>query len=295
MPELPEVETMVRCIAPIVGRQVVRVFRPRNHRQPIGFHPSWEAIKRRILGAVVTSVARRGKRVVVHLNQDQCLVIEPRMTGLVMLRNPPNESHLRMVIDLICSDEHQQGAKQNRASNKLQLLFWDQRGLGQVHIMSRDEFAKRLGPSVLGPDALTISRREFAARLASTSRPVKPALMDQQLLAGIGNLYASEMLHRAGINPLIPADRLSKSQTDCLWRAMRAVLREAIAHQGSTLRDGTYRISADEIGDHQNHLRVYQRAGSLCSQCRRHEIVRIVQVQRSTFYCPGCQPMKGDQ
>ena len=123
-------------------------------------------------------------------------------------------------------------------------------------------------------------------------RAIKVALLDQKALVGVGNLYASELLHRAGVHPARPCSRLTREQWQRIHAAMREVLAEAILHQGSTLRDGTYRIAREETGQFQFRLRVYQRHGEKCLQCGRGEIVRIVQAQRSTFFCPVCQPKR---
>lgn len=277
MPELPEVETMRRCIESVSGLSIARAWRPRSKLQSIRFVPSWREVRAGLRGRLIKEVARLGKRLVLHLDNSCCLVIEPRMTGLVMLASPPNRSHLRLVVELRGRDEQQ-------------LLFWDQRGLGVVQLLTEAIFAQQYGPGRIGPDALTISQADFAARFRALRRPIKVALLDQKALAGIGNLYASEMLHRAKIHPGTPCDRLSTVQWGRLWSAMQAVLVEAVAHQGTTLRDGTYRIAAGETGNHQHHLRVYQRHGQTCLQCRHGRIVRIVQAQRSTFFCPQCQP-----
>ena len=120
-------------------------------------------------------------------------------------------------------------------------------------------------------------------------RAIKVALLDQKALAGVGNLYASEILHRAGIHPARSCRRLRKAQWQRVHAEMLCVLHDAIQHQGSTLRDGTYRIARDAPGNYQFSHRVYQRHGQACLACGKAQIVRIVQAQRSTFYCPACQ------
>lgn len=276
MPELPEVETMRRCVEPVAGSLIARAWRPSSKLQSIRFIPSWREVRNGLKGRRIAEVARLGKRLILQLDDSRRLVIEPRMTGLVMLASPPNQSHLRLVLELSCRDAPR-------------LLFWDQRGLGVVQLLTEATFARQFGPDRIGPDALTVAKGDFAARFQNSGRPIKVALLDQKALAGIGNLYASEMLHRARIHPRTPCDRIPIAQWVRLWKAMQGVLAEAIAHQGTTLRDGTYRIAADEPGTHQNHLRVYQRHGQPCLQCRGGRIVRIVQAQRSTFFCPRCQ------
>jgi formamidopyrimidine-DNA glycosylase len=126
-------------------------------------------------------------------------------------------------------------------------------------------------------------------RLVGSRRAIKVALLDQHAISGIGNLYASEILHRAGIHPAKACNKLKPRHWAAIHAAIQKVLKEAIRHQGSTLRDGTYRVARDEPGNYQDKHRVYQRAGQPCLQCGAAEIVRIVQAQRSTFFCPVCQ------
>ena len=221
-------------------------------------------------------VARVGKRVVVELDDGDRIVFEPRMSGLVLLADPPTDEHVRLVFEL-------------SGRPKRELLFWNQRGLGVVRLMSPRVFAQQCGPDRLGPDALAITVAELRQRLSSSRRAIKVALLDQRALAGIGNLYASEILHRAGIHPESPCTQLTPRDWRRIHTMMGEVLDEAIRHQGSTLRDGTYRIARNEPGNFQFRHRVYQRHGEPCLQCDETEIQRIVQAQRSTFFCPACQ------
>jgi formamidopyrimidine-DNA glycosylase len=276
MPELPEVETMCRGIKPILGSRIVDVKRPRSRLQSIIIEPRFDVFRRRLKGRTIQGIDRLGKRVVLNLDSGDRLVLEPRMSGLILLRRPPNETHLRLVFQL-------HGGKAD------QLLFWDQRGLGVASLLAAEEFRDRLGPEKIGPDALTITSEILRERLGHSRRPIKVALMDQRSLAGIGNLYASEILHRCRIHPARPCYRLRRQDWIAVRAAMREVLDDAILHQGSTLRDGTYRIARNEPGNFQVRHRVYQRHGEECLQCGRTEILRIVQAQRSTFFCPACQ------
>ena len=148
-----------------------------------------------------------------------------------------------------------------------------------------------MGPEKLGPDALEVSAERLRQRLARSRRAVKVALLDQRAVAGVGNLYASEILHRARIHPATPCNRLRPGDWVRVHAQMREVLLHAIELQGSTLSDGTYRTAENEPGGFQAWLRVYQRAGEPCLQCGKGSIVRIVQAQRSSFFCPVCQAL----
>ena len=167
-------------------------------------------------------------------------------------------------------------------------MFWDRRGLGLVRALKPAELEKLYGPAKLGPDALVISCDELRTRLGGSRRAIKVALLDQRAVAGIGNLYASEMLHLAGIHPAHRCDQLRPDDWRRLQQSARQVLEAAIRHEGSTLADGTCRNALNEQGGFQNHHRVYDRAGKPCLACGG-AIVRIVQAQRSTFFCPECQ------
>lgn len=281
MPELPEVETMRRGIAAAVGSRIGDLRRPPSRLMPIKTSPSLARFRRRVIGRQIHAAERVGKRVVVVLRGEDCrpadrIVFEPRMSGLVLLGHPPDTEHLRLVFEL--------SGRRTR-----QLLFWDKRGLGSVRLVSAGRFARDYGHQHLGPDALEISLDDLRHRLGSSRRAIKVALLDQKMLAGVGNIYASEILHHAGIHPQVSCNQLRPGHWRRLHSALGEVLREAIRLQGSTLRDGTYRIGRNRPGSYQIYHRVYQRNGQKCLTCGRAEIVRIVQVQRSTFFCPRCQ------
>lgn len=276
MPELPEVETMRRGILPIVGGTVAAFHRLPCQRRPIAIAPRPSSISRTLRGRTVTAIERRGKRVAVCFDTGHRLVFEPRMTGLVLLDDPPSKAHCRARLILDGVDDSE-------------LVYWDRRGLGSIRLLTADEYATVLGPPNLGPDALATSAGEIQSRLGASKRAIKVALLDQRVLAGVGNLYASELLHRASVHPESPCDKLSAKQ----WRKIHAtlveVLEEAILYEGSTLSDGTYRTALNDEGRYQNEHRVYDREGELCPTCRQDSIQRIVQAQRSTFFCPTCQ------
>lgn len=276
MPELPEVETMRRGIAPIVGCRIRDVERPKCAKRPILIAPRIDAFRERVAGHTITGVDRVGKRVVVRLDSGEAIVIEPRMTGLVLLAAPPTHEHLRLRVKLA-------------GGQPQELLFWDRRGLGLVRLVGPEEFIERYGDEKLGPDALRLTAATLRERLAGSRRAIKVALLDQRAVAGIGNLYASEILHLAGVDPARPCNALRPAEWAAVHKATLEVLELAIRYEGSTLSDGTYRNALNQAGGYQNEHRVYDRAGQVCPGCGRGEIVRIVQAQRATFYCPCCQ------
>jgi formamidopyrimidine-DNA glycosylase len=276
MPELPEVETMRRGIAQVAGSRIVAVVLLPCERKPIRFLPSNKAFEQRAKGQVISEVDRLGKRVVLRLASGDAIVIEPRMTGLVLTADPPTNEHLRVRFDL-------------RGGATKRFWFWDRRGLGGVLLVDQKELARLENGEKLGPDALKISAEDFRARLGATKRAIKVALLDQKLLAGVGNLYASELLHLAGVHPGKVCNRIDGKSWQRMHEAMIDILLLAIENEGSTLSDGTYRNVLNADGGFQNMHRVYDREGENCTTCSKGVIARVVQAQRATFYCPKCQ------
>jgi len=278
---------MRRGIAPVVGYRITAVERPRCRLKPIAIEPELPQFRRRAVGKRIERVGRLGKRVLVYLEGEEVIVLEPRMTGLVLLADPPNREHLRLCLHLTADAASNGSALQTGAT--LSLMYWDRRGLGSVRLFAVDELHRRYSDGMLGPDALEISIDELRARLGSSRREIKVALLDQKAVAGIGNLYASEILFLARIHPRRPCHTLRKSEWLKLHAAMQEVLEEAIRYEGSTLGDGTYRNALNQQGSYQNHHRVYARAGKDCPRCGHNSIVRTVQAQRATFHCTRCQ------
>lgn len=271
---------MRRGIAAAVGSRVVDVEKFRCRCKPIEVSPRGNSFRRRVQGARITKLSRAGKRVVIWLESDDAIVIEPRMTGLVLVVDPPTAEHLRWRLQL------EGGPLQ-------EILYWDRRGLGNVRLYAEKEFQQQFGPTKLGPDALEITAAQFQQQLGQSEREIKPALLDQRAVAGIGNLYASEILHVAGIHPQRRCKAMNRPQWQALAAATHCVLEEAIRYEGSTLNDGTYRNALNKQGGYQNEHRVYNRAGLACPRCSASKVRRIVQSQRSTFYCVNCQKRSG--
>jgi len=276
MPELPEVETMRRGVAAAIGATITRVERPACRLKPIVVAPRIDVFRRRVTGRRIEAADRIGKRVSLGRDSGAAIVCEPRMTGLVLLAEPPDVEHLRFRLTLSGAEAEQ-------------LWFWDRRGLGSVRLVAPEQWDDLYGPGKLGPDALTIGLPQLQERLSTSRRAIKVALLDQRAVAGIGNLYASEILNVAQVHPALPCGRLTRNAWQRLHKAIRVVLEEAIHCEGSTLSDGTYRNALNDPGGYQNHHRVYDRAGQPCRSCGQGIVQRLVQAQRSTFYCRVCQ------
>jgi len=273
LPELPEVEIMRRGILHIAGHPIRAVRSLRCRKRPIEIQPKLATLDRKLAGQTVQAVERWGKRLILLFGDESRLVFEPRMTGLVLVSDWPTREHLRVAICFEGLDD---------------LLFWDRRGLGKLTLYSPAEFFERFCQGQLGPDALKITPDQLVENLGKRTVPIKVGLLDQKAVAGVGNIYASEILHSAGVDPRKPCCRLAKRRWLEVHACMLAVLNAAIRYEGSSLNDGTFRNALNRAGRYQNHHRVYSRAGETCLACGR-SIRRIVQAQRATYFCPRCQ------
>ena len=271
---------MRRGIAGIAGLRIAAVAFPRSRVRPISVEPRPASLTRRLEGRSVAGVHRRGKRVVIEIaptaaDGRRWLAFEPRMTGLMLMVDPPTPEHVRMVVEFA-------GMGHKR------LTFWDRRGLGTIRLFDDAGLDHACGPHKHGPDGLVVKGDDLAAALGESRRAVKVALLDQRAVAGIGNIYAAEILFRCGIDPRSRCRRLKRTQWDAVANEARRVLAEAVRHEGSSIGDETYRTADNRVGRFQRRHRVYGREGEPCTGCGG-EIVRIVQAQRATFFCPSCQ------
>ncbi|HUB27192.1 MAG TPA: bifunctional DNA-formamidopyrimidine glycosylase/DNA-(apurinic or apyrimidinic site) lyase [Tepidisphaeraceae bacterium] len=267
MPELPEVQTIVTTLRPhLRGERILAV---RLLRDDI-ISPPGLPLRFHLEGKSIADVTRRGKKIIVALDGGERFYIHLGMTGRLTMEKTisPLEPHTHLVLEL---------------SGGRELRFRDPRRFGGVWWLG----ANNDGDDHLGPEPLEMKWPELAERLARTRRAVKTALLDQSLVAGLGNIYVDESLFAAGIHPLIAANRLDSAQVQKLNRAIKTVLTRALKHKGSTLRD--YRNADGAPGEFQKVHRVYDRAGKPCLKCRA-AIVRIVIGGRSTHFCATCQP-----
>jgi formamidopyrimidine-DNA glycosylase len=274
MPELPEVESLVRVLRPALrGKHLAEVIV--QDRRVLETSP--QRLRRGLRGRRIDDVDRRGKWILVTLDSGNSLLIQLRMTGQVRLVPPEGDNHVRLEFHLA------EGGR-----------FWysDTRCLGRVALLRPHDLADRLSPAHQGPDALEITPAELVRRLKATSRNIKSALLDQRVVAGIGNIYADESLHAAGLHPETHANRLSHAEVRRLRRAFRRILRSAIANGGSTLRDGRYQSAQGGNGTYQHRHRVYGREGEPCRRCATPIARKRIHglINRSSYFCPQCQP-----
>lgn len=273
---------MCRGLAGVVGRRIVGARLPRSRVRPVSVRPAGAVLVRRLAGRTIAGVHRRGKRVVIEVAEvrsrpREWLVIEPRMTGQMLVVDPPTTEHVRLVVDL-----------DDGVGSQARFLFWDRRGLGTIRLVDDRGLEAACGAAKLGPDGLVVTGEDLATRLGRSRRAVKAALLDQRAVAGIGNIYASEILHRVAIHPRKGCRRLRRGDWERIAAATRRVLAEAVALEGSSIGDETYRTADSRPGRAQKRHRVYDREGKPCRRCRT-AIERIVLAQRATFFCPNCQ------
>jgi len=277
MPELPEVETIVRQLAHcIVGQQIVHT--TVNWPRTLATHTP-QAFAEHVQGRAIASVERRAKLIVVSLPPDW-LIIHLRMTGRLLVGDPSTlaanvEPHVQVVW---------------RFASGAGLLFVDVRKFGRIYLTPRRETVL----AGLGPEPLdgSLTPERWHTMLQGRHRQIKPLLLDQRFLAGLGNIYVDEALWRARIHPSECSSAISRPEADALLDSIRAVLGEAIAAGGTTLRD--YRNALDGKGEHGPQLAVYGRTDQPCSRCG-HLITRLVVGSRGTHICPVCQPEPNDR
>jgi len=272
VPELPEVETITRELCPrLVGRSItaVEVLWPNSIAVP-----DVPTFRREVIGLSISEVSRRGKYIIFSADSFRHLLVHLRMTGQLRLIPAPQDRHPH---DRVCFS----------LDNGETLCFRDPRKLGRLWLVDDPQTVLgHLGPEPLNP-ALTPA--EFAARLRQHRGQLKPLLLNQRFLAGLGNIYTDEALFLSGLHPCRRASTLSEAEATRLLAAIREVLREAISEGGTTF-DGAYRRVDGESGQHQHRLQVYRRTGQPCPRCGT-PIVRIVVGGRGTHFCPRCQPL----
>ncbi len=291
MPELPEVETTVRDLRPhLIGRTIKRA--TVTWHKSIA-HPPAEQFVKDIVGYTITSITRRGKYLVFALEQkttrsskqkaggrglttnDQrlttkYLLVHLRMTGSFGFHPPRTKRDPHQHVSLLLDDGRE-------------LRFHDFRKFGRWWLVDNPEHVV----GKLGPEPLEMSKQEFLVRLRTRKGYIKPLLLNQTFIAGVGNIYADESLWYAKIHPLRQAASLTDKEASDLYHAIRRVFTKAI-NVGGTSFDANYRRINGESGEFQEDLRVVGRAGEPCYRCGT-PIVKTVVGQRGTYYCPNCQ------
>jgi formamidopyrimidine-DNA glycosylase len=273
MPELPEVETVSQGLQRrALGRRILTV----EVRHPGVIVGSPEQFAAELEGRAIVSVQRKGKALALELSAEnqppRYLLVRLGMTGqfTVSARQTPLEPHTHVLLAL---------------GEREELRFRDVRRFGRLRCCTPEELEAAFGR--LGPDAQRVTEEQFLSALRARRGAIKSWLMNQQLLAGLGNIYADESLFVAAIHPLAQPGRISPRKARRLFRAVRKVLERAVKLQGTSFRD--YVDIEGRPGGYTPRLRVYQRTGEPCQRCGR-PVRRLVVAGRSSHFCPGCQP-----
>jgi formamidopyrimidine-DNA glycosylase len=273
MPELPEVETVRRTLAPAVGAKILGVWDSAK-----GLHMRRKPPRKRLqqlVGATLTAMRRHGKYLLLDTDTPYTLLIHLGMTGRVLISasSTPRPKHTHLVLDL----------------GDRELRFIDARRFGQVDVVERDRERDHAGLALLGPDPLVhgIDIAAFVAAAKKKKTTLKAFVLDQSVLAGVGNIYASEALWKAKLRPTTRAHKLTADAARRLAKAIDEVLQHALTNGGTTLSDF---VNADgNEGDNADYLWVYGRAGEKCLRCKKSVIRRAVHQGRATYFCPTCQ------
>lgn len=281
MPELPEVQSVVDALSPILTGQTIsqtELLRPDivsfgRFQRVKKVSPSLnEDLPSLLQHRAITRLYRRAKRIILALDDTSHLYFHLGMTGNLTLNPTSTLPHTHLILTLQSPAPRQ----------TTQVSFSDPRRFGQIVYIPPGSPPDH----DLGPEPLSLTPAHLGRLLASARRPLKSALLDQSLIAGLGNIYVDESLHAARLHPQLPANTLTPAQTASLCRHIQRILRKAIAARGSTLRD--YRTPTGESGGFQLQHKVYDRQGLPCTTCKT-PILRILHSGRSTHLCPSCQ------
>jgi formamidopyrimidine-DNA glycosylase len=279
VPELPEVETIVRDLRPRLAGRTIR--HPRLHHSDVLRAVSARRLLSTLDGNRIEAVGRRAKHAVHLLGSYHRLVIQPRMTGSLLVY----AGRLR-------ADERRYAVLEASIGRGERFVFRDVRRLGTIWLL--DARAWEAYDAAIGPEPLDdgFGPEEFAERLRHSRQAVKKVLMDQRRLAGVGNIYANEALFRAGVDPSRPACRLAAADYAALYEAVRTILRDAIGERGTTVRD--YRTGTGQAGSYQFVLQVYGRGGEPCPRCGARLVTTHAIDGRATTFCWRCQGTSTD-
>jgi formamidopyrimidine-DNA glycosylase len=278
MPELPEVETIKEDLRELVVGSTIEsaeVLDPALVEQP-----STEEFARRLGGVRITGTRRRAKHLIVELDSGDALVFQLKIGGQLLLVPPVEEPRTALMLVL-----HLDGGRR--------LFLRDQTGFTRARVLDEEELEARLSP--LGPEPLEegFAVEYLRETLGSRRAQIKPLILDQKVVSGVGNIYADEILFDARLHPRSKANTLSDAEWRALYDAIRKNLAAGVAHRGTTVR--LYRDVLDRPGEHQNYLRVFEKHGEPCPEGCGGEVVREKVGGRPTHFCPECQRLSGGE
>ena len=273
MPELPEVENVVLGLKKLIKNYIINSVVVKEDN--IIAYPDSESFSQQIKDKEIIDIFRRGKYLLFKLSQGKTMVIHLRMTGKLLVKpsSEPIQKHTHVIFKL---------------NNNMDLRFNNVRKFGRVYLIDSDERENAGGLADLGPEPLSdnFTFDKFKNLFEGRTGRIKPLLLNQRFIAGLGNIYTDEALFRSRIHPLRKADTLTEDELKDLYNAIREVLKLGIKYNGTSFSD--YVNALGEKGSFQAELLVYQREGENCPNCKT-EIVRKKVGGRSSFYCPKCQ------
>ncbi|MGL1935193.1 MAG: bifunctional DNA-formamidopyrimidine glycosylase/DNA-(apurinic or apyrimidinic site) lyase [Fibrobacterales bacterium] len=273
MPELPEVETVVQglkkqCLSQPICKALIHLPRIVNGTAP--------SLKKALVGQEIVTVTRHGKYIFLHISNDKTVVVHLRMTGQLFTtpvdRAKDKHTHVELFFD----------------NSDTKLIYRDIRTFGRFTLINTSDKERYLIDHKLGPDALTMKKKDLIEALKNRKVSIKAALLNQEVIAGIGNIYVDEILFREKLNPLTTPSSLSDDAIGSILKTTKAVLKKAVLNKGTTFSD--YVNSYGEKGKFQLSLKAYNRAGQPCSNCKT-TIVKVKVAGRGTYFCPSCQKL----
>ncbi len=273
VPELPEVETVVKGLRPLIKDRYITDITISEEK--IIAHPAADEFKKEAVGMKIEDITRRGKYIIIELENDKEMIIHLRMTGKLLVKQCEKfrDKHTHVVFHL---------------DNGQELRFNNIRKFGRIYLIDKDQPQKAGGYAELGPEPLSndMSLDDFKEMFKNRRGVIKSLLMNQKFIAGIGNIYADEILFRSGIDPERKADTLSEMEIGKIYSNMREILKKGIIYGGTTFSD--YVNAFGEKGSFQEELQIYQKEGEKC--CRCGSTVKKKRVGgRGSYYCPSCQ------
>lgn len=275
MPELPEVETVVKGLRPLIKNKLVTAVEIREENMIAYPEADIEAFKNSLVGSKIIDVNRRGKYIIIELNINKNLVIHLRMTGKLLVKEVKEfrDKHTHVIFSLNDGQE---------------IRFNNIRKFGRVYLIDKNHPEQAGGLADLGPEPLSdqLTEADFKKLFIKRRALMKSLLLNQHFIAGIGNIYADEILFRSGVRPDRTADTLAETEKEAIYHNMREILKKGIIYGGTSFSD--YVNAFGEKGSFQEELQVHQREGENCYVCNT-KIEKIKISGRSTYFCPQCQ------
>ena len=275
MPELPEVETVIKGLRPLIKDKIVTAVEIREENMIAYPKDSISEFKEDLVGSKIEAINRRGKYIIIQLNNNKNMVIHLRMTGKLLVKEVKEfrDKHTHVIFSLNDGQE---------------IRFNNIRKFGRVYLIDKNHPEQAGGLADLGPEPLSdnLTLEDFKKLFENRRALMKSLLLNQHFIAGIGNIYADEILFRAGVKPDRTADTLNEEEKEAIYHNMREILKKGIIYGGTTFSD--YVNAFGEKGSFQEELRVHQREGEACYDCG--SIIEKIKVSgRSTYFCPQCQ------